>query len=77
MTLSQLSVEYKNHAEQLHHRLKSVEEQRQSCQDPKELLQLDFRIRTLSTMYREARELGVLTERYYERGYRRNAYYTI
>ena len=26
---------------------------------------------------REARELAVLTERYYDRGYRRNAKYTI
>lgn len=31
----------------------------------------------LSTMLREARELAVLTERYYERGYRRNAKYTL
>ena len=29
------------------------------------------------TMLREARELAVLTERYYERGYRRNAKYTL
>ncbi len=35
------------------------------------------RIRMLSTMFREARELAVLTERYYERGYRRNVKYTI
>ena len=38
---------------------------------------LDFRICQLSTMFREARELAVLTERYYERGYRRNVKYTI
>ena len=31
----------------------------------------------LSTMLREANELAVLTERYYDRGYRRNAKYTI
>ena len=31
----------------------------------------------VSRMLREARELAVLTERYYDRGYRRNAKYTI
>ena len=38
---------------------------------------LNERIHMLSTMLREARELAVLTERYYERGYRRNAKYTL
>ena len=40
-------------------------------------LMLNERIHMLSTMLREARELAVLTERYYERGYRRNAKYTL
>ena len=31
----------------------------------------------ISRMLREARELAVLTERYYDRRYRRNAKYTI
>jgi hypothetical protein len=39
--------------------------------------QLQDRIRMLSAMLREANELAVLTERYYDRGYRRNAKYTI
>ena len=38
---------------------------------------LQDRIRMLSTMVREARELAVLTERYYDRGYRRNVRYTV
>ena len=38
---------------------------------------LQDRIRLLSTMLREARELAVLTERYYERSYRRNEKYTV
>ena len=45
--------------------------------DPKERDRLEERIRMLSTMLREARELAVLTERYYDRGYHRNAKYTI
>ena len=35
------------------------------------------RIHMLTAMWREARDLAVLTERYYERGYRRNARYTL
>lgn len=38
---------------------------------------LDDRIKMLETMWREARDLAVLTERYYDRGYRHNAKYTI
>ena len=38
---------------------------------------LEDRIRMLRMMWREARDLAVLTERYYERGYRRNAKYTL
>lgn len=38
---------------------------------------LEERIHMLSTMLREARELAVLTERYYDRGYHRNAKYTL
>ena len=46
-------------------------------EDEEERCLLAERIRMLSTMFREARELAVLTERYYERGYRRNVKYTI
>ena len=45
--------------------------------DPDRRCQLQDRIRMLSAMLREARELAVLTERYYDRGYHRNAKYTI
>ena len=38
---------------------------------------LEGRIRLLRAMCREARELAVLCERYYERGYCRNGKYTL
>ena len=38
---------------------------------------LDSRIQQLRAMWREARDLAVLCEHYYERGYRRNARYTL
>ena len=35
--------------------------------------QMALRIQTLQTIWRETRDLAVLLEHYYERGYRRNA----
>ena len=49
----------------------------EGAEDPDERGRLEDRIRLLSVMLREARELAVLTERYYDRGYRRNVRYTI
>lgn len=75
MTLQELSQEYHKHAEVLSARVKQLEAQRKEA--PQEGQQLDLRLRTLGAMLRETRELAVFTERYYERGYRRNAKYTI
>ena len=77
MTLMQLSVEYREHARALDLRICQLQYHLERSQDPEERCQLEDRIRMLSTMLREARELAVLTERYYDRGYRRNAKYTI
>ena len=77
MTLAELSVEYRAHAHALDLRICQLEYLLDRSEDPDQRCQLQDRIRMLSTMLREARELAVLTERYYERGYRRNAKYTI
>ena len=74
MTLQELSVEYRAHAETLSARVKQRLEQ---TKNPRERCLLQDRIRMLSTMVREARELAVLTEHYYDRGYRRNVRYTV
>ena len=77
MTLAELSYEYRAHAEALRDRIKLLERIREcDCAESDRAL-LDDRIHMLTTMLREARELAVLTARYYERGYRRNAKYTI
>ena len=49
----------------------------EQTKNPRERCLLQDRIRMLSTMVREARELAVLTEHYYDRGYRRNVRYTV
>ena len=77
MTLAELSVEYRAHAHALDLRLCQLEHWLECTEDPDRRCQLQDRIRMLSAMLREARELAVLTERYYDRGYRRNAKYTI
>ena len=72
MTLLELSVEYRDHARALDFRIVQLRDAWEG-----ERCMLAERIRVLSTMLREARELAVLCERYYDRGYRRNVKYTI
>ena len=77
MTLLELSVEYRAHARALDFRICQLQAVLESTENEDQRLMLQERIHMLSTMLREARELAVLTERYYERGYRRNAKYTL
>ena len=77
MTLLELSVEYRAHARALDFRICQLQAGLERTENEDQRLMLNERIHMLSTMLREARELAVLTERYYERGYRRNAKYTL
>ena len=77
MTLLELSVEYRAQARALDARIRHLQEQLARTQSEDEQSRLRERIRMLTIMLREARELAVLTERYYDRGYRRNARYAI
>lgn len=77
MTLLELSMEYRAHARTLDARISQLRRAWEQTMDEDERCLLADRIRMLSTMLREARELAVLCERYYDRGYRRNAKYTI
>lgn len=77
MTLQELSVEYRAHARALELRIAQLQVRLERTRDPEKSCLLQERIRMLSTMKREAKELAVLTERYYDRGYRRNVKYTL
>ena len=77
MTLAELSLEYRAHAQALSLRISQLEYWLERTDDPDRRCQLQDRIRMLSAMLREARELAVFTGRYYDRGYRRNVKYTI
>ncbi len=77
MTLKQLSVQYRLQADVLHERIGQLSRLRREAPEGTDRALLDDRIRILSAMWREARDLAILTDRYYERGYRRNARYTL
>lgn len=77
MTLLELSVEYRASAAALRERALLLESQQREEWNEANRMQLADRIKLLRTMWREARDLAVLCERYYDRGYRRNVKYTI
>lgn len=77
MTLRELSPEYQKQAQILRSRIKELEALCKQTINTSTRERLQNRIRTLSELYREARDLATLTERYYERGYKRNGRYVI
>ena len=77
MRLQELSVSYRSSAAALRERAAALERQRRETQDITQQRLLEERIHMLETMWREARDLAVLCERYFVRGYRRNVKYTL
>ncbi|MEG1578650.1 MAG: hypothetical protein RR336_07790 [Oscillospiraceae bacterium] len=77
MTLKELSKSYRISAERLQRRIDTLEVEEKKITNPEQRILMNQRLTTLRTMWREARDIAVLTERYYERGYRRSARYTI
>ena len=77
MTLLELSVDYRASAAALRERTALLKQQLEQSRDEAERLMLTDRIRTLGIMWRETRDLAVLCEHYYDRGYRRYARYTL
>ena len=76
MTLLELSGEYRASAAALRERVLLLEHRLRGADGDGRRL-LEGRIRLLRAMGREARELAVLCERYYERGSCRNGKYTL
>lgn len=77
MTLQELSVQYRVGAATLRQRVRLLEDRRTAETDEHTRRLLEERIRHLETMWREARDLAVLCERYYDRGYHCNVRYTV
>lgn len=77
MTLIELSYEYKEHAEAISLRLKELRLAAKETDDPEYRYRLERRMAELKPLLQEARELSVLTHDYYDRGYHKNAKYTL
>ena len=77
MTLLELSQQYQLQSDALQLRILELQLLWSRTQNDHLRSALASRIRVLSAMRREARELSILCEHYYERGYRRNERYTI
>ena len=77
MTLAQMSKEYDKSAQLLRDRLRLLRQQLALAQDPEEIWHLKRRIAELTPMLTQMNELAELTAHYYERGYWRNAKYTL
>ena len=77
MTLQQLSQQYWEEAQALHGRIVFLRQEQDRCDDRESAELLRRRIRELEPLHRQTRQLAELTARYYDRGYRRNAKYTI
>lgn len=77
MTLYQLSMEYSEGARAIRERIRDLEARARAETDEPARLALNCRIRLLTSMWRDMRDIAVLTEHYYERGHCRNAKYII
>lgn len=77
MTLLELSALYAETAAALRSRIAQLTAQAQAEANPDEARRLRRRAETLRPLMREARELAVLTARYYDRSYHRNEKYTL
>ncbi len=77
MTLQEMSATYRAQAQRLRERIRALEAAGRQAQSRTERERLNGRALALTPIWREARDLAVLLEHYYERGYRRNDRYTL
>lgn len=77
MSLQEMALEYEASARLLSARLRLLRAQLRLCADREECWQLRHRIRILSEVLTQTRELSRLMAHYYERGCWRNEKYTL
>ena len=76
-TLAEMSAEYEASAALLRARLRLLRQKLEKAEDSEEVWHLQRRIAELTPMLTQMNELADLTAHYYERGYWRNAKYTL
>lgn len=77
MTLLEMSVDYADSAALIRTRMAELKAAERAETDPQAVRRLQLRIETLRPLLREARELAVLTARYYDRSYHKHEKYTL
>lgn len=77
MTLLEMSVDYADSAALIRTRMAELRAAERTETDPQAIRRLQLRIETLRPLLREARELAVLTARYYDRSYHKHEKYTL
>ena len=77
MTLQEMAQEYEASAQMLSTRLRELRAQLRQSTDREECWRLRHRIRILSEVLTQTRELSRLMAHYYERGFWRNEKYTL
>lgn len=75
MTLAQLAISYRHEEDVLRRRIQEI--RTLPTRSRQEELVKEDRLRVLESMRRDVRDVAVLCERYYDRGYRRNRRYSI
>ena len=77
MTLLEMSADYRDSAEAIHRRIVELRVLERAQADAEERFRLRRRIDELMPLWREARELAVLTAHYYDRSYHRYEKYAL
>ncbi len=77
MTLTELSLCYREAAVPLRARLRQLRQELKAETDPEKIWQLKRRIGELTPILTQMNELAELTAHYYDRGYYRNEKYTL
>lgn len=77
MTLLEMSASYQTSAAVIHGRIVELRSLERAQDDPEESFRLRRRIDELTPLWREARELAVLTAHYYDRSYHKHEKYTL
>ncbi len=77
MTLQELSKDYEAAALLLRQRLRLFRQMLEKADDPEDIFHIKRRIAELTPILTQMNELAELTAHYYDRGYYRNAKYTL
>lgn len=76
MTLLRMAASYRQGGELIRLRIAALREAARTA-EAEEKRQLELRIRELSALYRETREIALVLERYYDRRYHSDERYTL